>query len=878
MVTGTGFSISGLTTPMTLAPNQTQSFSVKFSAQAAGSVNGSLAVMTDAAHRPVVASLKGNGSNASPSVASVSVTPSAATAAPSAKVQFSAAVQGTTTNDAVQWTATMGTVSSTGVYTAPASAGTGTVTAISVADPTKSASAVVTVSAPSNPPTGSGVTAVSVSPATATVASGATLSLTPVVSGTTTNRAVTWHASTGSVSATGVYTAPLSAGTSVVTATSVADPTKVGMATITVTAAPTNNPSPSPTVTGVGVSPATASSVTGGTLPFTASVTGTTTNKAVTWKATLGTVSAAGLYTAPAKAGTDTVTATSVADGSKAGAAVVTVTAAPTNPAPTPTVSSVTMSPTSATSLTSGTLQFSASVQGTATDKSVAWTAALGKITSTGLYTAPASAGTDTVTATSDADASKSASAQVKVNAVSLKPGAIAAFPTAEGGGAGAVGGRGGVIMEVTNRNDSGTGSFRACVEGTGPRTCIFRVAGLITPLSRVQASNPYLTIACQTAPGEVIIGGPNQTNEGLFISTHDVIVRYCTFSADNKNVLSGPSTGTMNIEIANGDTHDIVFDHVTSRWAGNKEFAIVNNYVGPTNDITVQWSLFYEPSAGHPVGPGNAGPLVSPATGNDFHHNMFVNFSHRLPESTFVGHWTNNITYNWMFYAFSRTGTVDLVGNKWVTGNLNASAQPHPIHADNVDDQYPGNPSYYLSGNTAMGDSSPASDQWKYAAQVTGENGSEMGAMPTNWRRSSPLADGTYPISEDAVANLDSVMLPTIGNSQHLDCQGNWVSHRDAADTRIVNQYKNKSAGGFWPNGLTTPITNQTSASQLPTPLSDWTDQPVTNFTACTESLHDGIPDQWKALKGLSTTNPSLYKETAPNGYTWLDNYLDGQ
>jgi pectate lyase len=257
----------------------------------------------------------------------------------------------------------------------------------------------------------------------------------------------------------------------------------------------------------------------------------------------------------------------------------------------------------------------------------------------------------------------------------------------------------------------------------------------------------------------------------------------------------------------------------------------------------------------------------------------MFVNFSHRLPESTFVGHWTNNITYNWLFYAFSRTGTVDLVGNKWVVGNLNGlGAQAHPIHADNVDEQYPGNPSYYLSGNVAMGDSSPASDQWKYAVQVTGENGSEMGAMPTGWRRSSPLADGTYPISEDSTANLDNVMLPTIGNSQHLDCQGNWVSHRDAADTRIVNQYKNKSGGGFWPNGLTSPITNQTSSSQLPTPLSDWTDQPVTNFSACTESLHDGIPDQWKTLKGLSTTDPNLHKETAPNGYTWLDNYLDGQ
>jgi hypothetical protein len=39
---------------------------------------------------------------------------------------------------------------------------------------------------------------------------------------------------------------------------------------------------------------------------------------------------------------------------------------------------------------------------------------------------------------------------------------------------------------------------------------------------------------------------------------------------------------------------------------------------------------------------------------------------------------------------------------------------------------------------------------------------------------------------------------------------------------------------------------------------------------------MHDGIPDQWKTLKGLSTTDPNVYKQTAPNGHTWLDNYLD--
>src|SRR5262249_1771587 len=79
-------------------------------------------------------------------------------------------------------------------------------------------------------------------------------------------------------------------------------------------------------VTSVTISPDPASSLTSGTLPFTAPVQGTTTNKGVTWKAALGTITSSGLYTAPAKAGTDTVTATSIADPTKFDTASVKVT------------------------------------------------------------------------------------------------------------------------------------------------------------------------------------------------------------------------------------------------------------------------------------------------------------------------------------------------------------------------------------------------------------------------------------------------------------------------------------------------------------------------------------------------------------------------
>ena len=99
------------------------------------------------------------------------------------------------------------------------------------------------------------------------------------------------------------------------------------------------------------------------------------------------------------------------------------------------------------------------------------------------------------------------------------------AFPGAEGYGRFARGGRGGRVIEVTNLNDDGPGSFRAAVDAEGPRTVVFRVSGVIHLRSPITVTHSYLTIAGETAPVDGICfrGYPLGTSAG----SSDVIIRH---------------------------------------------------------------------------------------------------------------------------------------------------------------------------------------------------------------------------------------------------------------------------------------------------------------------------------------------------------------
>jgi len=355
---------------------------------------------------------------------SVSIMPNSSTLAPQGSIQLTATVMGTI-NTAVTWSVQegsgAGTVTSSGLYTAPTTPATYHVVATSKADPTQIAIATIVVSASVPPPPPPTSVTVKVSPFTKVTTLGGSVQYTATVTGSA-NTAVTWSivegSAGGTIDANGKYTAPVVAGKYHIVATSKADPTKSATASIDVSAS-------TQWVT-VNLTPASKKITADDTLQFTAIVSATL-NTAVTWSIQEGiaggSISPGGLYT-PAGEGVFHIVATSIANPAKSDASTVTVTPSIKNIA-------VSISPVAATSPPSAYTQFSATVTGN-TNTAVTWTvregSAGGTVSTTGKYKAPATAGIYHVVATSKANPAKSAAATITVGTVSTPAPVIASF------------------------------------------------------------------------------------------------------------------------------------------------------------------------------------------------------------------------------------------------------------------------------------------------------------------------------------------------------------------------------------------------------------------------------------------------------------------
>jgi hypothetical protein len=203
------FSINTNTCGGTIAGGASCTFNVAFTSAAAGSYSGNLRVQDSAGgltNAPLLAAV-------APATV-VTVSPTSASLPKLGTQQFSA-------NVGVTWTATVGSISSAGIFTAPNSVTTGTVRAVATDGSGSNATAAVTISA------------VAVSPIAVTLRVSA-------VQQFTSNFSATWSASCGTITAFGVYTAPSSPTSCVVTATAL-NGGSTGTSAVSVVPAPSSN-------------------------------------------------------------------------------------------------------------------------------------------------------------------------------------------------------------------------------------------------------------------------------------------------------------------------------------------------------------------------------------------------------------------------------------------------------------------------------------------------------------------------------------------------------------------------------------------------------------------------------------------------------------
>ena len=220
----------------------------------------------------------------------------------------------------VTWRASAGTFSGS-IYTAPTAAGTYTLTATSILNPTVSASVQAAVLKPQ----------ILIAPNRALVAPNATYQFQSAVTG----GSLLWSVvepTGGTISNTGLYTAPTVVGTYTVKALSSLDSTVFTTATVVVGSGGSGGGSgggaPSPVNGGVEVIPALVTAKAGTYQAFSATVS-VIDDQAVTWRVagnpTTAKVDAQGVFTA-SRQGRYQVVATSVANGTSWGSATILVT------------------------------------------------------------------------------------------------------------------------------------------------------------------------------------------------------------------------------------------------------------------------------------------------------------------------------------------------------------------------------------------------------------------------------------------------------------------------------------------------------------------------------------------------------------------------
>jgi len=462
-----------------------------------------------------------------------------------------------------------------------------------------------------------------------------------------------------------------------------------------------------------------------------------------------------------------------------------------------------------------------------------------------------------------------------------------AAFPTAEGFGRFASGGRGGVVYEVTDLSDNpanpAAGTLRYAVKKSGARTIVFRVSGNILLKDYLKISNGNITIAGQTAPGDGIC----LQNYSFSIQSSNVIVRYirCRFGdttivRDASGVpIINPTTGLpQHIEddaahsMGTGDTNttyrNIIVDHCSFSWAmdENASFYDIMNF-------TMQWCIISESMyhSFHTKGNHGYGGIWG-GLGSSFHHNLLADNSSRNPRfcgaryhlsswPTEIVDFRNNVIFNWGFNSAygGESGRHNIVNNYYKPGPATSTGKIlyriiNP--SDTLVQMYP-HSKWYVSGNYIEGNASVSADNW--TGYPTGGVQPEASTLPIDtFKLASPLA--VAPVTTQTAQQAYTSVVAQAG------CR---IPKQDSADVRVINEV----VTGLAPFGATYNGGGK-GIIDSPTDVGGWS--ALVSTTPSVDSDHDGMPDLWEQANGLNSNDPADRNQIRPDGYTQLEVYLN--
>ncbi|AEL26629.1 pectate lyase family protein [Cyclobacterium marinum] len=436
------------------------------------------------------------------------------------------------------------------------------------------------------------------------------------------------------------------------------------------------------------------------------------------------------------------------------------------------------------------------------------------------------------------------------------------AFPTAEGYGKFSQGGRGGVVFEVTNLNDSGEGSLRAAVEASEPRTVVFKVSGTISLESPLRIKHPYITIAGQTAPGDGICLKKNP----LIIEADHVIIRYLRVRLGNE---SGEDTDAVSSRY----TKHIILDHISASWSVDETMSIYH-----CDSITVQWSIISESmyNSNHVKGAHGFGGIWGSNYGT-YHHNLIASHGSRNPRMASGSGYTdyrNNVIYNWG-YNSCYGGENQQVGNpKFSFSKFNIVAnyyKPGPATIPGEVSYRIANPSmrkktsdfgkWYIADNVIEGNNKVTADNWDGGVQPQGgAQNLQFVKMEASWP-SMPIHQHTAEKAYEAVLENAGATLPK----------------RDPVDKRIIKEAKEGQASfegeSYKKNKNLADKSKKSGIIDSQKDVGGWPN--LISAPAPEDKDHDGMPDDWEKKNGLDPSNAADRNNLA-DGYTMLEKYLN--